>query len=119
MTRPKETRAEALRRLDAQADALEARTARTPSDQHGAQAMNHGYRLIAELIGGVLVGLALGAVFDHLVGTLPWGTIFGTLAGFGVSIWVAMRSARRLAERMQREVGPARDLPPEDEDGED
>ncbi len=114
MSLSKETRDQALRRLSQQADALEARTTRASSD-YGSRAINQGYRLIGELFAGVIVGMGLGAGFDYLVGTLPWGLIVGTLTGFGVSVWIAMRSARRASERALREMGPAVDLPVEEE----
>lgn len=115
MPRPEETRAEALKRLDARADELEARATRTPPD-YGFKAAGYGYRLLAEMLGGVAVGLVTGLVVDGFAGTAPWGTIAGTLLGFGVSIWLALRSARRLSERMTEEAGPPRDLPFDDEE---
>ncbi|HYF21878.1 MAG TPA: AtpZ/AtpI family protein [Caulobacteraceae bacterium] len=115
MSDPEVPREEALRRLDERADALEARTARTVPD-YGFKAAGYGYRLLAEMLGGVFVGLALGLFVDGFAGTAPWGIIGGTLLGFGVSIWMAMRSARRLGAKLEKETGPARDLPFDDED---
>ncbi|MCA6282038.1 MAG: F0F1 ATP synthase assembly protein I, partial [Phenylobacterium sp.] len=54
------SREEAIRRLDEQASALEARTTRDIPD-HGAQASGYGYRIMALLLGGVFVGVGLGA----------------------------------------------------------
>lgn len=110
-----EPREEALRRLDERAAALEARTARTPKD-YGLQAAGYGYRLLAEMIGGVAVGLVLGLVVDGFAGTAPWATIAGTFLGFGVSIWMALRSARRLGERMSKEGPPPEAIPFDDEE---
>lgn len=118
MSPTKESREEAIKRLNAQADALKARTSPEPSE-HGEQAAAYGYRLLAELIGGVLVGLALGWVFDAVVGTLPWGVIAGTLLGFAVSIGMAVRSAKKLSARALKEFGPPRDLPDEPDEDED
>lgn len=118
MTRPEESRAETLKRLDEQADALESRNAETPQDP-GYQAMSYGYRLLAEMIGGVLVGLAVGWVFDYFVGSAPAGIIVGTLLGFGVSIWMAMRSAKRLGDKMSKDWGPPVDLPDDADENED
>jgi ATP synthase protein I len=115
MSRPEETREEALRRLDERANALEKRTTRTTPD-YGAQAAEGAYRLMAELIGGVLVGLGLGAGFDFLVKSAPWGMIVGVLTGFAISIWIAVRSAQRMSARAAKEWGPPQDLPPEDDE---
>ena len=112
-----ETREQALRNLSERAKALEARTAPPPAQDHGMQAANYGYRLLGVLLGGLFVGLGFGAAVDAVAHTGPWGMIVGVLVGFGVSIWMAVRSAKRMAEEFERELGPPRDLPPDpDED---
>lgn len=118
MPEHEDPRDEALRRLDERASALEARTRRDPPD-YGAKAAGYGYRLLAEMLGGVFVGLALGLIVDGFAGTVPWGVITGTLLGFAVSIWMAVNSARRLGERLEKETGPPRDLPFDDEEDDD
>ena len=110
---PEETREEAIRRLEERAGALEARTAREPRD-FGAQAHSYGYRIMGVLLGGVFVGLGFGFAIDAVAGTGPWGMIIGVLAGFVVSIWMAVRSAQRMTAEAAREWGPAKDLGPED-----
>jgi len=115
MPQQDDTRAEAIKRLDERAAALESRTAPTPQD-HGHQAASYGYRLMAVLLGGVFVGLGFGAGVDVVVKTAPWGMIVGVLLGFGVSIWMAVRSAQRMTAEAAREWGPAQDLPPDDEE---
>ena len=42
--------------------------------------------------------------------------ITGVLVGFGVSIWMAVRSAQRMTAEAAREWGPPQDLPPDDEE---
>ena len=116
MPPPEETRDEAIRRLQQRAGALEARTAQTPRD-YGSQAAGYGYRLLGLLLGGVGVGLGFGAAIDWVAKTRPWGMIIGVLGGFAVSVWMAVRSARRMSEEAVKEGGPAKDLGPEvDED---
>lgn len=115
MPRPEETREEALKRLDAQADALEARTTKSVQD-YGSQAVSQAYRMLAELLGGVFVGLAVGLIFDFFAGTRPWGTVAGVVLGFCVSIWIAYRSARHAADRLSKEMGPPKSVPFDDED---
>jgi ATP synthase protein I len=116
MPEPDETRDEAIRRLQQRAGALEARSAQAPRD-YGTQAAGYGYRLIGLLIGGVLVGLGFGAAVDWIAKTRPWGLIVGVLAGFIVSVWMAVRAARQMSEEAAKEWGPATDLGPAD--GED
>ena len=115
MPHPDNSRDEAIRRLDERAAALEERTTQTPRD-YGSKAAGYGYRLIGVLIGGVFVGLGFGAGADVVLKTAPWGMIIGVLVGFGVSIWMAVRSAQRMTAEAAREWGPVQDLPPDDED---
>ena len=115
MPHPENSRDEAIRSLDERAAALEQRTAQTPRD-YGSQAAGYGYRLMGVLIGGVFVGLGFGAGADVVLKTAPWGMIIGVLVGFGVSIWMAVRSAQRMTAEAARDWGPPQDLPPDDED---
>ncbi len=91
--------------LSARADALERSTARSTSGLSGAgaggAAANQAYRILADLIGGVVVGLALGFGVDALAPhlgfrTAPAGLLIGVLSGFAVSVWMAKRTADRL-----------------------
>lgn len=73
--------------------------------EHG-RAADQAYKIIAELFGGVLVGLALGFGFQQLTGLKPWGLIGGVLLGFAVSIWMAKRTADRLTAQYVAETAP-------------
>ncbi len=116
MSRPEPSREEAIRRLNEQANALESRTAR-PVQDYGSRAVGGAYKLLGVLIGGVVVGLALGFGVDFVLGTAPAGIIAGVLLGFGVSVFLAMRTARRLGEQMKRDAGPpAQAVPFDDEE---
>lgn len=116
MPPPEETREEAIRRLQQRAGALEARTTQTPRG-YGAQAHSYGYRLLGLLLGGVFIGLGIGWAIDLVAKTGPWGIVIGVLVGFGVSVWMAVRSARQMSAEAAQEWGPPQDLGPED--GED
>ena len=113
MSRPDDSREEALRRLDERADALEARSAR-PAADYGGQAVGQAYTLLGLLLGGPAVGLALGFGVDALADTAPWGVIGGVLLGFGMAIYMALSSARRLSARAAKEQ--AQPVPFDDDD---
>ena len=115
MSGPDPSREEALRRLNERADALETRNA-PPTVDYGQQAASQAYRILAELIGGVLVGLAIGFGVDHLLGTAPWGIIGGVLLGFGVSVWMARRTANRLMALAKKDGRVVQSVPFDDDD---
>jgi ATP synthase protein I len=98
-------RDEALRRLDQRLDAFAAGREKKNAYQ-GAFSAGDGYRLLAELIGGVLGGLGLGWGFDQVAHSSPLGMICGLLIGLGVSVWVIVRQAGRMADTASPKAGP-------------
>jgi ATP synthase protein I len=119
MSLPPESREEAIKRLTESASSLEARTAREISHEAAGQAAaSQAWRIIADLLGGVFVGLALGAGVDWYFQTNPWGLIGGVLLGFAVSIWMAWRTAQRVMA-MAKASGEEPKSVPFDEDEED
>lgn len=48
-------------------------------------------RLSTEFIAGVIAGGILGYLFDHLMGTKPWGMIVLLMLGFVTGIYNVMR----------------------------
>ena len=111
-------REEAMRRLGERANALGAQTQRPTASHAGEQAVSQAYRIIAELIGGVLVGLAAGFIVDRIFRTTPWGLIAGVLLGFALSIWLARRTANRLMALAKQETETAEPVPFDDDDEE-
>jgi ATP synthase protein I len=105
---------EALRRLDKRLDAFAA--GREPKIAYqDARAAGDGYRLLAELIGGILGGLGLGWGFDQLVHTSPFGMIAGLLIGLTVSVFVIVRQAGQMSAKASKEAGPAHSVPFDDD----
>ncbi|MFC3068593.1 AtpZ/AtpI family protein [Phenylobacterium soli] len=111
-----DAREEAIRRLDERAAALGARTQRPVTSHAGEQAVSQAYRIIAELIGGVLVGLAGGFIVDRVLNTTPWGLIGGVLLGFALSVWMARRTANRLMALAKQGEEPLPSVPFEDDE---
>ena len=114
-----ESREEAIKRLNDSASALEARTARKTQHNaaHGAAA-SQAWRILADLFGGVFVGLGGGFLVDRFFGTAPWGLVIGVLLGFGVSVWMARLTANRLMAQAKQE-GEPRSVPFDDEEDEE
>jgi ATP synthase protein I len=97
MTEPSPPHDEALKRFDERLDALQASSRRTRRQYGSEDGASAGYRLIGELVGGILTGLGLGWLFDRLVGTAPFGLIVGVLIGTGAAVYMAVRSAARMS----------------------
>jgi ATP synthase protein I len=84
--------------LDARIAAFEARkAAEKPIRAEHEKSSQDGYRLLADLIGGVLVGLGFGWLLDRYVGTRPWGMVGGLLIGMGFSVYLVVRKATKLS----------------------
>ncbi|WP_372706916.1 F0F1 ATP synthase assembly protein I [Brevundimonas sp.] len=97
MSLPPESREEAIARLNESASDLEARTARQISHEAAGQAAaGQAWKILADLFGGVFVGLGAGFLVDWFLGITPWGIIGGVLLGFALSIYMARRTANRL-----------------------
>lgn len=58
--------------------------------------MGYGFRVATELVGGVLVGAAIGWGLDKLLGTSPWLLIVFLMLGFGAGINNVLRATRKL-----------------------
>ena len=89
-------RDEALQRFDKRYETLAASQQRAPKGMGMESGASAGYRLIGELVGGVLTGLGLGWAVDRVAGTAPIGLIAGVLIGTGVAIFMAVRTAGRM-----------------------
>jgi len=117
MSLPPESREEAIARLNRSASDLEARTTSQISHEvAGHAAASQAWRILADLIGGVLVGLAIGFGIDHFAGTAPVGIISGILLGFALSVWMAWRTAQRLMAEAKQSGEPPKSVPFDDED---
>ena len=119
MADPRNAKDDPYRDLRARADALESASGRkgASATTTGGRAADQGYRIVADLFGGVLVGLALGFGVDKLTGHPPVGLIGGVLLGFAVSIWMAKRTADRLMAKSAAEnMTPAPSVPFDDAD---
>lgn len=116
MSLPPESREEAIARLSRSASDLEARTTRDLSHEvAGHAAAGKAWRILADLLGGVFLGLAIGFGIDHFAGTAPAGIIGGVLLGFALSVWMAWQTAQRLMAEAKQD-GEPKSVPFDDED---
>ena len=97
MSQPDDEGQEALKRLQQRLDTFEGQ--RAPKAHTGGTAessMGDGYRLLGEVIGGVLGGLGLGWTVDYFAHTTPFGMVIGLLLGTAASAYAAMKTAERM-----------------------
>lgn len=118
MPKPEDTDRDALGGLDARITSFEAGRAKSKAGI-GSEAAD-GYRLLGQMLGGVLGGIGLGWLLDRLAHTTPWGLVGGLLIGAGLSIYTTIRTAMRIsatsAERMKLELPVSKNEPDDDED---
>jgi len=78
-------------------------------EEHHSQ-VQHAWRMVIELVTGIVIGFGMGYGLDHLFGTLPIFLVVMTLLGFIAGV----RTMLRTAEEIQKEA--AGHTPAEDED---
>lgn len=83
-----------LRDLEKRIKALKGDVVEThTSDTHYEQA-HMGWRMVIEMVAGVLIGFGIGFGLDSLFGTLPIFLVLFTLLGFAAGVRVMLRTAQ-------------------------
>ncbi len=92
---------ERLKQLEARiAAARKAEEAARHQDEHYSKAQQ-GWRMVIEMVAGVLIGFGIGYGLDSLFGTIPIFLVLFTLLGFVAGVRVMMRTAQEFqAEQM-------------------
>lgn len=55
--------------------------------------INYAWRMILELVIGMLLGVGIGVGLDHLLGTAPLMIVLMSLFGFGAGVRTMMKTA--------------------------
>jgi ATP synthase protein I len=116
MPKPDESSQRALRRLDHRLDAFEASRGAKPSSMAMGDSAGDGFRLLGQLLGGILGGLGLGWLVDRLAHTTPAGMVGGLLIGGGLSVYAAVRTAMAMSARQAAKGAPAAPVADADDD---
>lgn len=79
------------------------------SEEHYSQAQ-HAWRMVIELVAGLMIGFGMGYGLDFLFGTTPIFLVLFILLGFVAGVKTMMRSAQEmqkdaLAEQAKRDEG--------------
>lgn len=83
-------------------------------------ALGEAFKIVAELVVGVVVGGGMGWALDKALGTAPWLMILFLILGFAAGMSNVVRTARKMqaaSEPMQRNAPSVRDDDEEDENG--
>ena len=84
--------------LDAKLKAAQpVRKAEHTSDTHYEQA-HAGWRMVIELVAGILIGFGIGYGLDWVFGTMPIFLVLFILLGLGAGIKTMMRTAREIQD---------------------
>ena len=117
MPQPDRPHDEAISRLDARMEKLQAM--RQTNESGVAKAFTgEGSRFLGEVVSGVLGGAGLGWLVDNfLTHRPPFGLLIGLFAGTGLSIFFAVRQAAQRTKQAMEQAGPLPSVPDdEDED---
>jgi ATP synthase protein I len=88
-----------LNALEEKLDAKRQANAPKPVEEHHLSQAQAGWRMVTELVAGLLLGFGLGYGLDVAFGTLPLFLIVFTLLGFAGGVRAMMRSAEQIAHK--------------------
>ncbi|WP_151718226.1 AtpZ/AtpI family protein [Gemmobacter serpentinus] len=112
--------AERLRRLEARIGAVKGAKAKPAGMGQNFSQAEMAWRMVIELISGIVVGGGIGYGLDHMFGTKPILLVIFLLFGFVAGIRVVIGTARDLQERQMRAMNAQTkaEPPPEPKDDE-
>lgn len=94
-------RSERLAQLEERINRLKSKDAPTPhQDTHYSQA-HLAWRMVIELVAGLLIGFGIGYGLDRLFGTIPVFLVLFTLLGLAAGIRTMMRSAQEIQRKSE------------------
>jgi len=97
------------KRIEAAKSARRKRTGGAPSSGPGFSQGEVAWRMVVELVSGMVLGLAIGYGLDVVFHTLPLFLVIFSLLGFGAGVRVMMGTAREMAKTATAAEKPAPD----------
>ena len=90
-----------MAKLEERLARLRGKDAKKPhQEEHYSQAQ-HAWRMVIELVAGLMIGFGMGYGLDLLFGTLPIFLVIFTLLGLAAGIKTMMRSAEEMQKRAE------------------
>jgi len=71
----------------------------------GHEMAQHAWRMVTELVAGILIGFGVGFGLDTLFGTMPLFLVLFILLGLVAGIRVMMRSAQEVQRQSMKAAG--------------
>ena len=90
---------ERLKALEDKIEAAKKAAAGETETTVGVSAGEVGWRMVTELVAGILIGFGIGDGLDVLFGTMPIFLVLFTMFGFAAGIKTMMRTASELQEK--------------------
>lgn len=103
-----------LAALEARLAALRAREAPRPEGTDHIAQGQLAWRMVTELVAGIVIGVGMGLGLDALFGTRPWMLVLFTLLGLAAGVRTMMRTAAEVEAKMADGGRPP--APPQEEE---
>jgi len=87
---------ERLKRLDEKLATLKAKQEPPPPKETHYSQVQQGWRMVIELVAGIVIGFVMGFGLDTLLGTMPIMLVAFTLLGFAAGVRTMMRTAQEI-----------------------
>jgi len=101
-----------LEALEAKLGALRARHEPKPAPADQVTQAHAAWRMVIELVVGLLMGLGIGYGLDSLAGTRPLFLVVFALLGFAAGVRVMMRTAAEIGQQNARAERDGKDNAP-------
>ena len=75
-----------------------------PVEEHHLSQAQAGWRMVTELVVGLLLGFGLGYGLDQFFGTIPIFLIICSMLGFAGGVRAMMRTANEIAAKKAKEA---------------
>jgi ATP synthase protein I len=85
-------------RRDRLSRALEKHASKSVECGGKTSGLGEAMKIASEFVAGIVVGVGLGLIFDHLVGTTPFGLIVFLMLGFAAGVLNVLRAQGRVAD---------------------
>lgn len=107
--------ADRLKKLEERIDTFKQGQEPAPKTVEHYSAAHVGWRMVTELVAGLLIGFGIGYGLDAIFGTIPIFTVLFIFAGFAAGVKVMIKTAGELQEAAQAASGDTPEIPPADE----